>query len=91
MTVQEAIKIIKNERESMRRLVDDCDLPITGGHKYIEAYDMAISALEKQIPKKPSEGNVHIVYLCPNCGSIDYTIPYCKHCGQHLSFKEVYE
>lgn len=55
------------------------------------AKEIAVDAMQKQIPKKPSEGNVHIVYLCPNCGSIDYTIPYCKHCGQHLSFKEVYE
>lgn len=53
------------------------------------AVEIAVKAMEKQISKKPQEGNVHIVYLCPNCGSLDYTIPYCKYCGQHLSFKEV--
>lgn len=52
MTPEEAVKIIKRERDSMRRLADDCDLPITGGHEYIEAYDMAISALEKQISEE---------------------------------------
>lgn len=52
-----------------------------------EAKRMARAALEKQIPKKPSEGQVHIVYLCPNCGSLDYTLPYCRHCGQRLSWK----
>ena len=58
-------------------------------HVRKEALQTAIKALQKQIPKKPQEGNAHIVYLCPNCGSLDYTLPYCKYCGQHLSFKEV--
>ena len=50
MTNEEAVKIIKRERDSMRRLVDDCNLPITGGYEYIEAYDMAIEALKAQLP-----------------------------------------
>ena len=99
MTLEEAIKIMKNERESMRRLVDDCNLPITGGHKYIEAYDMVIEALEKQIPKRPEDlkpikNAAGYAFSksgkCPCCGEI---IEYycnswvCDFCGQTIDWE----
>ena len=34
------------------------------------AMEIAVDAMQKQIPRKPQEGNIHIVYVCPNCGSI---------------------
>lgn len=58
-------------------------------HVRKEALKIAIEALKKQIPEKPSKDQVHIMYFCPNCHSYDYTLPYCRYCGQHLSFKEV--
>lgn len=102
MTVQAAVKIIKRERDSMRRLVDDCNLPITGGHEYIEAYDVAISALEKQISKKPEDlqpvknaaGHTFSKSgKCPCCGeTVDYHCnPWvCDFCGQAIDWSDGY-
>ena len=53
--------------------------------------DMAISALEKQIPKKPEKG------VCPNCNSrhiyaASFTkadrFKYCGDCGQALDWSD---
>lgn len=57
--------------------------------EFCESVDLAIQALEKQIPKKPKgiDGD-----LCPNCGTYNSAIPfrrntvscdtvYCWHCG----------
>ena len=88
MTPEEAVKIIERERDSMRRLVDDCNLPITGGHKYIEAYDMAISALEKQIPKKPT---LHEGWLyCSVCKKdiLMEGYKFCPDCGQRIDWSD---
>lgn len=55
----------------------------------------AISALEKQIPKKP---NIHgnregryintISYTCPVCNKHIGRDVYCKHCGQRLDWSK---
>lgn len=56
------------------------------------AYQMAISALEKQIPIKPTAYNSVPHHRCPNCKSavrIYCTDPYdkfCHHCGQALDW-----
>ena len=62
----------------------------------LECLDVAIEALEKQMPKKPYvEGDGyadgHLVYdtwICPNCENhyeIDYdNYDYCPNCGQHI-------
>ena len=62
----------------------------------IEALDVAIQALEKQMPKKPTyEGDgyadgalVYDTWICPCCGK-HYEIDcdaydYCPNCGQKL-------
>lgn len=64
---------------------------------------MAISALEKQIPKKPtyfgdgheSDGSlVRYEWICPNCESrydyeVDYdNYSYCPNCGQKIDWGE---
>lgn len=63
-----------------------------------EAKKLAITALEKQIPKKPNlEGDgyadgtmVYDIWRCPNCDrayevdSDDYD--YCPNCGQRIDF-----
>lgn len=61
-----------------------------------ESDDMynAISALEKQIPKKPIEdGYYDEPSVCPNCGGNvinqadnDYHFQYCHYCGQSLDW-----
>lgn len=58
MTNQEAIKIIKNERECVQRAVAgcnrdclNCDL-LKPEKEIFEAYALVIKAMKKQIPKK---------------------------------------
>lgn len=51
---------------------------------YTIAFEKAIEALEKQIPKKPIVGDV---LYCQNCSAIlidDNN--YCKNCGQKLKW-----
>lgn len=60
-------------------------------YRLAESIEIAISALEKQIPKKPPKG-----HLCPNsdCGRIlpfeitAFNIPHCWYCGQALDWSE---
>lgn len=65
------------------------------------AREMAISALEKQIPKKPTfecggfDGNGNIIYdiwICPCCKDkyvVDYDdYKYCPRCGQALDWSD---
>lgn len=77
MTNEQAIKILKEERtwESSERIKD--------------AFDLAIKALEKQIPMKIEE--IHVdEYFCPSCQSEnccnDATVKhqYCPECVQSL-------
>lgn len=52
-----------------------------------EAIDMAIEALEKQIPKKfKLVGNIPI---CPVCEEEVWDMEWCNNCGQHLSDKYI--
>lgn len=69
--------------------------------------DMAIAALEKQIPKKPYIQQIevdyyeHDCYECPNCDSFlgyvseckeeHYQNNYCPECGQKIDWSEVEE
>lgn len=88
MTIEEAIKDIKENIQ-----------PSAGG----KSLEMAIAALEKQIPKKPTyEVDSHwygqLVYdtwVCPNCGKgyeVDYdNYDYCPECGQKIDWSEVEE
>lgn len=65
-----------------------------------ETLNMAISALKKQIPKKPHfEGDgywngelVYDTWVCPNCDT-DYEVEadkhkYCPNCGQKIDWSE---
>ena len=46
----------------------------------------AISALEKQIPKKPRKTRTEIV--CPTCATLVGSSPYCRYCGQKLDWSD---
>ncbi len=69
------MKIIRNEKEAIEAIKSN--YPASGYYMLIEALDIAISALEKQIPKKPilyskkkaeiKEGD-YIYVKCPSCG-----------------------
>lgn len=64
--------------------------------KRAEALDVAIQALEKQIPKKPKTNRVDsetIYCKCPSCNitTVLYRnciMNYCKECGQKLDWSE---
>lgn len=83
MEIQEAIKSLKNIVEYW-----------TYRPTEVEAATMAIEALEKQIPKKPTkdkEQNIRYTsaYSCPTCGngfSGTGIAIYCYHCGQKLDW-----
>ena len=89
MKIKEAINAIKENK------------PTSGYTILCEALDMAVSALEKQIPKKPDlEGdgydeNGELIYdtgYCPNCRHIfevDYDATrHCPVCGQALDWSD---
>ena len=80
MTPQEAINII-----------EDVTWQDNGRHygKIVPAREIAISALEKQIPKKVNislKGTTgwNTKCYCPNCRSLISKGKYCYECGQAL-------
>lgn len=60
-----------------------------------EALDLAIWALEKQIPKEPFMGNkvcglddaVYSMPSCPGCKEVTYFQEWCPFCGQRLALE----
>lgn len=51
-----------------------------------ECHNIAISALEKQIPKKPVKTRSEIV--CPICNTLVGSSPYCRYCGQAIDWSD---
>lgn len=81
MTEQQAINV-------MGKYTD-----ITLSKVVIEAHNMAIEALEKQIPKKPVTYTGTNRADCPQCGNTVRGIKepfgkYCSNCGQHIDWSE---
>ena len=79
MDIEKAIDCLKADKEYLT------DMKICDG----EEMDMAINALEKQIPQKISiEGYCGFVdYICPVCGNdidLNKKYNYCSNCGQRL-------
>ena len=81
----------------------NCDLCYAQGTvgEHIRSIDIAIQALEKQIPKKPTyEGDGYAPdgtfildeWICPCCGrryEVDYDdYDYCPNCGQKLDWSD---
>lgn len=71
MTIKEAIKDIKEIK------------PYVGG----KSLNMAIEALEKQIPKKVIRYSYTTDVCCPYCGEV-VLYSYCRNCGQRLDWSE---
>lgn len=99
MTVQEAYA----ELISIRNHIEDGYLThLSYGGKAdkqeeytIKAYNVAINALEKQIPKKPifeseqtSPFGVDDVPYCPSCRCDFPEVSYCEKCGQALDWSD---
>ena len=89
MTESEAIKEIRFNMSTI-------GLSNEAAKRVVEARDMAINALEKQIPKKPAKSENQVVryantYYCPICnlGITGTNIAkWCYHCGQKLDWSE---
>ena len=93
MTESEAKEIVRKEKAYMDS---------HAGRAQLEAFQMAINALEKQIQKKPeyeadgyADGELVYDYAkCPMCGHDfeyginDWGCNYCSDCGQKLDWSE---
>ena len=61
---------------------------------YTIAFETAIEALEKQIPKKPIYTNEGTLTRCPICKAIHFhclpsiEVDYCSRCGQAIDWSE---
>ena len=95
MTLEEAIDFILNKIQIDVRLCSDEDIEKTEA-----ALKLAISALEKQMPKQPKYEDVDNVYgaikrTCTACGDVCMVSKgakpyehYCRQCGQALDWSE---
>ena len=55
--------------------------------KRAEALDVAIQALDKQIPKKPKTDDRYVMHICPWCNDfVKVSHNYCQNCGQKLDW-----
>ena len=85
MTNEEAIKILTELKP----------IPIDGFKIIAEAYDLAIDALEKQVPKKPTRTRGKYGYTeCACCGWVVESFcgdleqyPFCPNCGQAIDWE----
>lgn len=94
MTESEAIEKLKNMRLFMQIEDKKNDCKFTEGD--YKANEMAIQALEKQIPKKPKTNRVDLETTYCKCLSCNITtvlyrnciMNYCKECGQKLDWSD---
>lgn len=99
MTEKEAIKELKEDKSLYETEICQAGDGTPDGD-LLQALDMAIEALEKQIPKKPefiadgyADGElVYDTWVCPSCGKyyeVDYDdYDFCPKCGQHIDWSE---
>lgn len=100
MTNEEAIQTLKEDRELYESDIVEAGDGTPEGQLML-ALDMAIEALEKQIPKKPTfegdgfdeNGNItYDTWICPCCGGeyeVDYDDhKYCPWCGQMIDWSD---
>ena len=102
--VRKAVQMLRIEKKECKKLLDfHGNKQWNSGilRRKIKALDIAIEALEKQSPKKPTyEGDGYAPdgtfiwdeWLCPNCGS-GYEVDYddyscCPNCGQRIDWSE---
>lgn len=90
------------ENEAIKRIKECRNTPNFQPYIYMnEALNMAIKALEKQIPRKPTpidyEKYIDIIdnakflrgaFWCPNCRHVVYSGSFCKDCGQKLDWSD---
>ena len=85
----ESEKIIHNEAEAIECL--KINKPTSGYMMLQESIDMAIRALEKQIPKKPYKDNENGIYekeYCPICHRSLFPNDHHCICGQAIDWSD---
>ena len=92
MTESDAKKYMLIEKECINRDCDrdcaNCDI-VQNVEDLNNAYDVAINALEKQIPKKPKTDDRYVMYICPWCNDfVKVSHNYCQNCGQKLDWSD---
>lgn len=85
MTPQEAIETIK---------IAIAEVEWNYDMNYAVAFEEAIKALEKQIPKKNKIKNEkytrNFIFGCANCNEpVQFPQKYCAYCGQRLDWSEI--
>ena len=85
MTNQDMINFLNQIRKI---LLDDNSWLESTIQPINETFDMAISAIEKQMPKKPKMPLV-AYWTCPTCGKrVMYPDEHCIGCGQKIDWTE---
>lgn len=89
MTNEEAIKKLKEDRALYESDIVEAGDGTPYGQLLL-ALDMAIEALEKQIPKKPTidEYDGTYSYICPCEAEVEENQAYCDICGQALEWSD---
>ena len=87
ITNEEAIQTLKDIYPSQKQIV-------TGEYPHVaESIDLAIEALEKQIPKEPIKLKAMTYKRCPVCKnnveSLMEQHGYCPSCGQNIDWEEL--
>ena len=87
--MEDSDKLIINEAEAIECL--KINKPTSGYMMLQEAVDMAIQALEKQIPKKPYKDNENGIYekeYCPICHRSLFPNDHHCICGQAIDWSD---
>ena len=89
MTESEAVEKLKNMRLFMQIEDENNDCKFTEDD--YKANEIAIQALEKQMPKKPKERDCigFDTLACPECKMALYLYEtYCDNCGQKIDWSD---
>ena len=83
-------KALKILNKNLQVAVHDCDglnpECEQEQQEQVKALQIAVKAVEKQIPKKPRKTRSEIV--CPTCNTLVGSSPYCRYCGQALDWSD---
>ena len=93
MSEEIAIYCLKADSESYSEVCEECSIYGNVGcdHCYNDAINMAIKALEKQIPNKPYKDRENGVYYkehCPCCGRSLFPNDHHCVCGQAIDWSD---
>lgn len=92
MAPEQAIGILKDIHSGTSEIMAECKDVHTLNHlsRQCKVLNLAVEALEKQIPKKLDSNRY--VHFCPECNGsvwqITHESNYCFRCGQKLDWEE---